>query len=304
MKKVISIIVIIFMVIFNFQVNVNAANENVKFTTNDWMKNVDGNKYLSQLSIPGTHDSGALYEPVYGTAKCQELSIDEQLKAGTRFLDIRCRIIDDAFTIHHGFVYQHLNFDDVINSCSEFLRNNPSETIIMSVKEEYEAENSTKSFEEIFDSYINKNRELWYLNDSIPTLGEVRGKIVLVRRFVSNTKKGIDASSWKDNTTFDINNSSNLTIQDCYKVGDTSEKWKEMTSLYEKASTRDDNCLYINYGSGYKSILGIPNIRKVKSYINPKIVKYFDENSKGRFGITVVDFADKDINSSIIKTNF
>ncbi|CDM69935.2 Puatative phosphatidylinositol diacylglycerol-lyase [Clostridium bornimense] len=299
-----SIMVITFMVLFNFQVNVNAANENVKFRTNDWMKDVDGNKYLSQLSIPGTHDSGALYEPVYGTAKCQELSIDEQLKAGTRYLDIRCRIIDDAFTIHHGFVYQHLNFDDVINSCSEFLRNNPSETIIMSIKEEYKAENSTKSFEEIFDSYINKNRELWYLNDSIPTLDEVRGKIVLVRRFVSNNKKGIDASSWKDNTTFDINNSSNLAIQDCYKVGDTSEKWEEMTSLYEKASTRDDNCLYINYGSGYKSILGIPNIRKVKSYINPKIVKYFDENSKGRFGITVVDFADKDINSSIIKTNF
>lgn len=304
MKKAISIIISALMIFVSLQVNVNAASEKSNFNTENWMKNVDSNKYLSQLSIPGTHDSGALYESVYGTAKCQELSIDKQLEAGTRYLDIRCREIGDAFAIHHGMVYQHANFDDVINSCSKFLRDNPSETIILSVKEEYKSENSTKSFEEVFDTYVNKNRNLWYLNDTIPTLGEVRGKIVLVRRFASSSKKGIDASSWKDNTTFSINNSSNLVIQDCYKVGNNSNKWKAITNLYEKASRSNDNCLYINYGSGYKSTLGIPNIRKVKSYINPKIIKYFNENTKGRFGITVVDFADEDINRSVINTNF
>jgi hypothetical protein len=39
---------------------------------------------LSAITIPGTHDAGALYDPVYapGTTKCQNLSISDQLIAG------------------------------------------------------------------------------------------------------------------------------------------------------------------------------------------------------------------------------
>src|SRR5687767_7668450 len=75
---------------------------------NNWLTPLDGNLPLSQFSIPGTHDSGALVEPVSGTAKCQNLSIADQLNAGVRFLDIRCRHINDAFAIHHGAVYQNM----------------------------------------------------------------------------------------------------------------------------------------------------------------------------------------------------
>lgn len=36
----------------------------------DWMKHIDGEKYLGQISIPGTHDSFALHgEPIIMTAK-------------------------------------------------------------------------------------------------------------------------------------------------------------------------------------------------------------------------------------------
>jgi len=82
---------------------------------NNWMSSLNGSLSLSQFSIPGTHDSMALYEPVSGTAKCQNLSLGDQLNAGVRFIDIRCRHINNAFAIHHGSIYENANFDDVLN---------------------------------------------------------------------------------------------------------------------------------------------------------------------------------------------
>src|SRR5690349_13075092 len=65
-------------------------------STTGWMQSLPDNYLLSQLSVPGSHDAGARFEPVSGTAKCQSLTIAEQLNAGIRFLDIRCRHIGDA----------------------------------------------------------------------------------------------------------------------------------------------------------------------------------------------------------------
>ena len=67
-----------------------------------WMGAVSGKKRVSELSIPGTHDSGALHEPFPGTTKCQTLGIAQQLAIGVRFLDIRCRSVHNAFAIYHG----------------------------------------------------------------------------------------------------------------------------------------------------------------------------------------------------------
>lgn len=274
-------------------------------SNNNWMSKIDDNKYLSQISIPGTHDSAALYEPISGTAKCQNLTLDEQFDIGIRYIDIRCRSINDSFTIHHGSIYQNLNFDDVIDKCTEFLKNNPTETIIMSVKEEYTSSGSIKSFEKIFSSYIEKNKNIWMLSDTIPRLGEARGKIVLLRRFSSEeTQLGINASEWKDNTTFFINNSTKLNVQDCYKVSDKDHKWSAITNLYNLAKNSTDNSLYINYTSGYKSILGIPNITSVSDYIDSNLLNYFKNNIRGNFGVSAIDFVNEDISTAIISTNF
>ena len=62
-----------------------------------WMKYVDDNKYLDELSIPGTHDSGTCSvdndtEPQSSQAKCQQDYIPTQLLEGIRSYDpIRCQ---------------------------------------------------------------------------------------------------------------------------------------------------------------------------------------------------------------------
>jgi hypothetical protein len=149
----------------------------IMFYISNWMSLVDGSKKLSELSIPGTHDSAARYGgPLFVT---QSHSLREQLNSGVRFLDIRCRHIEDVFAIHHDLVFEHLFFGDVKNICRAFLAEHRQETIIISVKEEYTADSNTQSFEATFDKYVREDPALWYLENRIPTLNEVRGKIVL-----------------------------------------------------------------------------------------------------------------------------
>jgi len=275
---------------------------------NSWMSGLQDNISISKISIPGTHDSGARVDApvVSGTAKTQDLSIAEQLNAGVRFLDIRCRHIDNAFAIHHGAIYQNLNFDDVLNACYAFLNSHPSETIIMSVKEEYDASNTTRSFEQTFDSYVQKNLSKWDLGANIPTLGAVRGKIKLLRRFSSGTTKGINASPWADNTTFDINNSGvQLKVQDYYKVTNNDDKWNGISSLLNEAKNDTNGKLFVNFTSGYKpGIFGIPSIPTVSNNINPRLKTFFQTNTKGSFGVMPIDFVNAELSELIVKTNF
>lgn len=270
---------------------------------NDWMTPLNGALPLSQFSIPGTHDSGARFEDFAGTAKCQNLTIAEQLGAGVRFLDIRCRHLDNAFTIHHGSVYQNINFTDVLNATYAFLNANPGETVIMSVKEEHTASGATRSFESTFDSYVALNPGKWLLASSIPTLQQARGKIVLFRRFgAASTPKGIDASNWPDNTTFSTGGA--LRVQDQYVVSNNDTKWASIQQILNEARYGGPNTLYVNFASGYKPLLfDIPSITTVSNNINPRLTSYFTANPSGRFGAVLMDFADAARASLIYNTN-
>ncbi len=277
---------------------------NIAFAAdNNWMQDLKDTALLSQLSIPGTHDSGARFEPIAGTAKCQNLTIAEQLAIGVRALDIRCRHIDNAFTIHHGQVYQNMNFTDVLNACSSFLAANPSETIIMSVKEEYNPSNNTRTFVETFNSYVNQSPGLWYMGTKIPALGQVRGKIVLFRRFGGVSNLGLEATSWGDDTTFSIGGVAPMRVQDNYSNGSGSEKWTDVNNMLNEAKNGYAGTLYVNFTSGYTSFLGIPSITTVSNYVNPRLETYFNSNPSGRFGMLMMDFVNDVRAEKIYKTN-
>ncbi len=84
--------------------------------TSKWMEDCNDEKYLTELSIPGTHDSctfnyklingikfinSKIGDDPSGLVKCQERSLTEQLERGIRCLDIRGRHINDGLTIYH-----------------------------------------------------------------------------------------------------------------------------------------------------------------------------------------------------------
>jgi len=257
---------------------------------NNWMSSLNTGLYLSQFSIPGTHETMARFESVSGTAKCQNLTLTDQLNAGVRFIDIRCRHLNNAFTIHHGSVYQNANFDDVLNATISFLNSNPGECVVMSVKEEHTPSGNTRTFEQTFDAYVAQNPGKWNLGTSIPTISTARGKITLFRRFGAGSPKGIDASNWPDNTTF---TSGALKVQDNYVVNDNNTKWNQITGHFNSAHNSSDNSLYVNFCSGYRpGAFGIPNIPAVANDINQRLVNYFATATFGRKGIVLMDFVD------------
>lgn len=158
-----------------------------------WMSRLSDELTLAQISLPGTHDSGALHNGAsFGFAKCQSWSVRDQLRAGIRFLDIRCRHLDDRFHIYHGIIDQQLTFAEVRDTCRDFLVKNPSECIVMSVKRESTPTNNSRSFAATFRALTKNDGELWHIDTETPKLSSVRGKIVLVDRV--GTLGGL---SWK-----------------------------------------------------------------------------------------------------------
>ncbi|MFJ4184129.1 phosphatidylinositol-specific phospholipase C domain-containing protein [Kitasatospora sp. NPDC089509] len=150
----------------------------------NWMGRVPDNTRLSDMSIPGTHQSCTRHDGVsFGYTRCQdgERTLYDQLACGTRYVDIRCRVAgfgsNWSWAIHHGPVYQEMMFGDAVGSCRLFLSNHPSETIVMRIQSN---DGDHPRYREIWNSY---KEDLFYIATSptgIPTLGQVRGKIVLI----------------------------------------------------------------------------------------------------------------------------
>jgi 1-phosphatidylinositol phosphodiesterase len=283
------------------------------FTASTWMGAFPGTTSVADLSIPGTHDTGATIDMpgTTGTTKCQNLSIADQLATGVRYLDIRVQNLSNKLEVYHLTVDQQLTFDSVLQTISTFFAANPSETLVMSVKEESPdpQTGSTNTFEQTFDSYTAQNASLWYLGDSIPTLAQARGKIVLLRRFGATTlPAGIDATSWADNTSFTIaNGNATLQIQDYYQVTDDPSKWTAITNLFAFALQPDAGAgvLFLNNTSAYLQLdSGLEDILFVSGVINPQLTTYFTGAAPGRYGIVGMDFVDSAKASLILRTNF
>jgi len=280
----------------------------------DWMKSIDGEKYLYELTIPGTHDSGAMIDGAWpDTARCQNKTIEEQLNFGIRFLDIRCRHINNAFVIHHGPVYQKLNFDDVMRVVSSWLQAHPSETIIMSLKEEHKPEGNTRTFGQTFGEYA-KNYPVFYFGKDVPQFKDVRGKVVLLRRFneaplPDAEHRGINA----DNRGWPHDGEASLTppgpaifVQDMFAVFYHSRKWDKIKRYLDEAKTQNPKTLYLNFASGYdEKDFGIPRIRHLADSINPRLKNYFQDTNhgKGRYGVVIMDFAYAELTKLIYEKN-
>ena len=215
-----------------------------------WMKYVDNNKFLDELSIPGTHDSGTCSvdndtEPQSSQAKCQQDYIPTQLLEGVRYFDIRLGKGENP-GIDHGACYllkkdgNFMHLSDVIGYFNTFLSENPTEALIMLVSrgnDEATNESLTTALGKVFD----ENPDLFYTSSRIPTLGEVRGKIVLLRRFglagnsVSSHTWGLDLTQWDDKIAAHTDSASMCLVRDeqgFEAVGKTGDEKPYCTKVY------------------------------------------------------------------------
>eukprot|EP00906_Rhabdomonas_costata_P004821 RCo007182 len=277
----------------------------------NWMSFVPDSRPLSSLSIPGTHDTMAVVDLSFvSIAQCQERLLLEQLERGVRYVDIRCRHYHDRFPIYHGIISQNADFAEVVQFLVAFLRENPRETVIVSVKDENDAgaEGNTRDFDETFLWYLNKYqcRDQWYLSSATPTLGEVRGKMVLAQRFDSTRVQGIK-----------LQNQEWLDEWECNTEADLARKWEHAQAHLQKAQAtlkaRADDApaaervFFTTFTSAAGNTLtleGLMGPKGAASFMNPwlraRMIKILRD---GTCGIIPMDFEEIDLTMVIAVTN-
>jgi hypothetical protein len=97
------------------------------------MKELD-DRPLRELVIPGSHDAGTFvmeHRIDNNSSKCQEISILEQLKAGSRYLDLRAwKASDGEYWLYHGKAWTHVKLADALADIKTFLDQSTGEIVI------------------------------------------------------------------------------------------------------------------------------------------------------------------------------
>ena len=241
-----------------------------------WMRKIDDSTSIRNINMPGSHDTMALYSIGDLAGQCQTLSLKEQLNLGVRFLDIRLKEENNKLKAVHGFVDQKESFENITTTVEEFLMYNPSEFIIMSIKEEAASSKSTISFEESLKTYLDSTKFL--KQTTIPaTLGEVRGRVLLLSRYANSTI-GVPAfAGWEDSKSFTLDN--DIYVQDTFKITSKEEKMDEIKKCFDESG----HALKINFLSAYRTNGFPPSYapsaaNDINPWINKEISKYNDRN--------------------------
>lgn len=311
-------------------------------THSSWMRDIPDNAPMTTLSVPGTHDSCCVDGPL-GFGQTQDLDLSVQLVAGVRFLDIRLAHYRDNLFVHHDVLHVGKRYKDVLDVCTDFLERWPSETILLSVKDEGRFDSAlgkfapsevlgksrgdranwvvrSNSFEDAFKARtwecVDDSRLFHNFAapspDGVPvdghreftpatTMGEVRGKIVLLRRFQCTENIGLDLTHWPENERFRSESTLVYDVEDRYDDPGEDEKYDFVVDHMEEARLGDPKDLYITFSSAVHL-----KPSRYSRAINKRLSNYLAKSPPGRVGIVVMDYFERpqDLVSNVISTNF
>lgn len=287
-------------------VNVRETNDSdwsLPYTEEDWMDKVNGSLKLSQITIPGTHDTGAdKHTSPLGFidgpfAICQDYDIYDQLRLGVRWLDIRLAYENGDLRVHHAAFYLGKNFDYVLSKSIKFLNEHPSETVILMIKQEHTNETDKHFSDRVYDQIKKRGLDNFFIEDKIPTLDELRGKIFIVRRFNKSFDHPLGIYvRWPDNTktSFQTYNGISYHVQDHFSLNTVSSKTKidEIKSyIYRAYKQSNSNIFYLNFMSGER-VATAETLWKTAEDINPEVQKYITDHMYRRHcGVILINFA-------------
>jgi hypothetical protein len=132
------------------------------------------------------------------------------------------------------------------------------------------------------------------------TLGEVRGKIVLLRRFKASQDVGSDFTNWPKNQHFRSGTTLTYDVEDCYLNPGEDNKYDCIIAHIEEARRGDSGDLYITFVSA----VGMKAARYSK-IMNMYLNVYLAGLPKGRVGVIVLDYFEqpRKLVSHVIKMN-
>ena len=265
-----------------------------------WMKGLSDDLPVCRITLPATHDSGAL---LGGEAlQTQDITIAEQLEAGVRGFDIRLQACENGkLGVYHSIQFQEIYWEtDVLPAYIEFLKKHPSETLFVSLKKEG---GDTEAYRCLLTaSLTDKTLAPYVVTDfeSGMTLGDCRGKMVFMHRDrILKEYPGAQCYGWDDNTTCWVTlkdkkgNETLVSVEDEYGYkngGKASYKgkitWKNMKSAMKDVGK--DNRWYISFASA--TALPVAGPAAFSEVVNPMLVKQ-TQDLKQSCGIVLIDFA-------------
>jgi len=258
-----------------------------EFLNSSWMAGIPDSYPLSEVTMPGTHNTMALHGG--HIAECQSWSLASQLRAGVRFLDIRVRHVKGNLTIHHGVSYQRAHFGHVLEGVVDFLKEYPTETVLMRLREEF---SETGDIYGAVVNYIHRYAHwdlLWHSRET-PTMGQARGKLIVLQEF-SGPDLGMRYRS--------------LDIADDWSVPTLlhlEEKWQSVYDHLEAAPVGNKAQMFLTYASG-AGVFTYPSL--IAQRINRRLFDYLDAKmgQKQRFGIITTDYPAAPLIQMIIDFN-
>ena len=290
--------------------------------SSSWMGFLPDDVYLSELTIPGTHDSAARYVMLGYVMRCQDTSIADQLENGYRYLDLRIALDkgqkDHRIKLVHNFANCHesgrlfsdyLSLSDVTGDIYRFLEAHKDETVIVNFKIE-DDEANVKEIQKLLNAEILDNDDYWYTDEYIPTLGEVRGRAVLATRFEDKLGTGIMGLNMRwaeqDNKTpvdipyeLYVEDDYRYWVQDRYKYS-VEDEYEAVVDGLENCEA-DENTWFLNFVStSGDGKIGHP--RGYATNLNDLLMEYSFKNNTS-YGVIIVDFGDANLAKKIYYTN-
>ena len=285
---------------------------------NNWMQDIEDNRLVCKMSIPGTHDTGAYTGNAW--VKTQDKNIEQQLNSGIRFFDIRLVHQNGVLKLCHGsHIFDTTFVGDVLKTTAEFLKEHPSETVIMTIKRDHDLDkDGGTKYRGALQKALEGDRALTpYMVKSFRsdfTLGDLRGKMLIISRDGWIMTPSGNIPRWSDNASFtssiESTNGSSTTIhvEDHYKSS-SRDKVNYVAQNVRKAQaafSSSQNDWFITFTSSTGSWgIGIP--ANTTNQIDRDVNNILRGNENFRTsGILVFNFAgwwDDMLTHSVIRLN-
>ncbi|QET05752.1 phospholipase [Cupriavidus pauculus] len=186
----------------------------------DWMSRLPDDRFLNDISIPGTHNSMSRFGG--DAVATQAMPLRAQLYAGVRAFDIRVRLVDNHLHAYHGPIRQYATLRRILGIMRQFLRRHPCEVLLVRVRLESAPVWSTVSIDAAVAMETAPHRDaIEIASPAVPRLGRVRGRIVLFPERLYFTHHDV-FDAWYLRTNWDL-----------------YEKWERVRRALDKARASD-----------------------------------------------------------------
>ncbi|ROT40743.1 PLC-like phosphodiesterase [Sodiomyces alkalinus F11] len=308
-----------------------------------WMQSLPDETNLTSLSIPGTHDT-LTFDIWDETYQCQNHNLAAQLRAGMRYLDVRGRLTNNSILIYHADRYTGYTLADVLLAVFGFLDEHPSETIVMRLKEEGRPYGQNdRTFEEAFAYYLHNAtatasgaQDHFYMPESffpLPTLGALRGKILLLQNFptaTSSSSSSVEQGKPRNSTSGPeprpgsgryglVWDSDAMVLEDLWIIPSLQHldlKWDAVEAALVRAANgstpagKADDALYLSHLSASVGVLPIEAAAGSRDGsvvgMNGRTGRWLVEQApshRGRTGIVIMDFPGQDLVGAVLERN-